>query len=112
MANTHPTGGSQHHAPALPLRKARRRSNTPLPWHKPCDRTESLSSRALLSAWGDQFNFWRLTVMRVRLGCGRLHFRHRNHWEKPDEEQEQRSKNSNRADVRPDIDPSGVINSP
>src|SRR4029450_1447385 len=112
MANTRPIAGSQHRARALRLRKARRHSDTPLPWHKPCDRTEWLSSRALLSARRNRFDFWRLAILRIRLGCGRLHFRHRDHGEKTNEEQEQRSENSNRADVRPDVDPSGMINSP
>src|SRR5436305_3425975 len=112
MAKTRPIAGSQHPARALQLRKAPRRWDTPLPWHKRCDHTESLSSCTLLSPGGYRLDSGRLAIMRVRLGCSGLHLRHRDHGEKPNEEQKQRSENSDRADVRPDIDPSRVINSP
>src|SRR6266566_7041010 len=43
--------------------------------------------------------------MRVRFRHGSLHLRHRDHWQKTDEEQKERSKNPERANVCPDIHP-------
>src|SRR6516225_6178244 len=76
MAKTRPIGGSQRRVHALRLRKARRRSDTPLPWHKPCGHTEWLSSCALLSE-GRRCS--RLAMRGATLTClqGTTHASHR-----------------------------------
>ena len=50
--------------------------------------------------------------MRVCLRHGGLDFRHRDHGEKTDKEQEQRSENPERADVGPDVHPRRMKHSP
>src|ERR1700738_5689946 len=56
--------------------------------------------------------FLRRTVMRIRLRQHDLHFRHRDHRQVANEKEEEREKNSERADERPDIDPGRVKHSP
>src|SRR6266581_3596137 len=51
-------------------------------------------------------------VMHVSLRHGGLHFRHRDHRQKTDEQQKERSENPERPDVGPDINPSRVKHSP
>src|SRR4029450_13056065 len=63
------------------------------------------SSRTLLSTG------W-CAVMRVSLRHRGLYFRHGNHRQKTNEYQEERSENSERADVGPDIHPRRMVNSP
>src|SRR2546421_6422875 len=50
-----------------------------------------------------------MSVRRMRVGvCFRqndFHFRHRNHWQEPDEQEKQGSENSERANERPNVDP-------
>src|SRR4029077_5875808 len=111
-ASKRPNAGTQHRGHARPLHREQQRSDTPPPLRKLCDRTESLSLCALLSARRNRSHSRRLTVMRLRLGYRGLHFGHCDHRQAPDEEQEQRSENSERPDVGPNIYPCGMINSP
>src|SRR5205814_3315871 len=85
------------------LRKARRRSDILLPSRKPY--FPMAFSRPLLSARGDGMMFVRQSVMRIRLRQDNFHFRHRNHRQVADEKQEEREKDPEGADKRPDIDP-------
>src|SRR6202035_1152435 len=111
-ASKRPNDGTQHRGHARPLDRERQRSDTPPPSRTLCDRTESLSSRALLSARRNRWHSRRLTVMRVRLGYRGLHFGHCDHRQEPNEKQKQRSEDSYRANVRPDVHPRRMINSP
>src|SRR5207253_9146685 len=65
----------------------------------------TFSSCALLSAGRYRLDSCRRAIMRVSLGHGGLHFRHRDHRQESDEKQEQRSENSERPNVCPDVDP-------
>src|SRR3984893_15459496 len=62
-------------------------------------------SYALHSTRGDGM----MAIRRMRMGVGfrqnGLHFRHRDHRQKPDEHEEQRGENPKRADESPDVDP-------
>src|SRR5207237_10574720 len=84
--------------------KGRLRSGTPLQLRKLCDRQES-SSYALLAARRYRLNPRGCGIMRVRLRHSGLYFRHRDHGQKTNEEQKERSENPERADVCPNVHP-------
>src|SRR5262245_14060910 len=85
------------------------RSGIPLPFHK-------LYCRKVFSTLPPSRGLDRLmsvgTIVRISLGKHDLHFRHGNHRQVANEKQKERSKNSQRADKRPDINPRRKKQSP
>src|SRR5262245_38499691 len=107
--NKHPSAESQHHGHASPPHKGQQRSDIPPPLRKPCDHTESSSWRALLSG---RYRLQRQFLVWISLRYRGLHLGHRDHWQKTDENQEERSENPERADVCPNVYPGWMKDSP
>src|SRR5437868_5361871 len=87
-----------------------RRWGIPPPSRKPCARTAF--SCPLLSTGGDRVMLGRPGIMGISFWNDDFDFAHRDHGQKPNEHQEERGKNSEGADKRPDIDPGGMEQSP
>src|SRR4051812_37036642 len=79
------------------------RSEIPRPFRKPG--FQMAFSIALLPTSRDRMMLFGRGVMRISFRYDDFHFRHGDHRQEPNEEEEERSEDSKRADECPDIDP-------